>query len=180
MTSGIEEGKKQISCRNCGSLIPAESERCVFCGAYQIAGRVPVLKYFSESKFFRRFLLYPFSALLSPGLPLVLYFSGVRFADKTWLIAFSFFGILFCIFGYISEWIFLHKARGEAKDFRQGFFEWQKKLFDRSPALSYAGMFLFVCVPLVDWPNPIPFSLSSSAIWTAILIFLIKILFPLF
>ncbi|EQA34708.1 hypothetical protein LEP1GSC047_1362 [Leptospira inadai serovar Lyme str. 10] len=180
MSQETEEVKKQVSCRNCGSLIPADSDKCVFCAAYQVAGRVPIIKFFSESRFFRRVILYPFSLLFAIGIPIFYFSRSMNFPDKTWVLVFSFFWALFCLFGYISEWIFMHKARGEAKDFRQGFFEWQKKLFDRSPSLSYGGMFLFVCVPLIDWVNPIPFSLTSSAIWTVLLIFLIKILFPLF
>ncbi|PJZ71104.1 hypothetical protein CH373_00870 [Leptospira perolatii] len=180
MQDGSEEHKRHKSCRNCASIIPAESEKCVFCGSYQVPGRVPVYQYAAESRFLRKFFLFPLAVVFAITIFLLEAIYDFTELGLSWITIFSFFFLLFAVFGYISEWIFLLKAKGESKDFRQGFFEWQKKLYQKSAVVSYAGMFLFVCVPLIDWSNPIPFSAAASIIWTFLLLFLIKILFPLF
>ncbi len=180
MSETIEEQKKQTNCRNCGSSILSDSERCLFCGSYQLPGRLPFFKYLSESRLFRRIVLFPIAGLLGFILPILNFFYPVPYVDWTWIGILSGFLLFFSTFGYISEWIFLNKVKGDAKDFRQGFFEWQKTLYLRNRFLSYMGMFLFVCVPLLDWANPILFALSSSAIWSFIILFLSKVLIPLF
>ncbi|TGK03185.1 hypothetical protein EHQ53_07000 [Leptospira langatensis] len=180
MSDTTEEQKKQILCRNCGSSILSDSEKCLFCGSYQLPGRLPFWKYLSESRIFRMGFLFPFPTFIAISAPIILLFYPLPFLDWSWIFILSFFLISFTIFGFIAERIFLNKVKGDAKDFREGFFEWQKSLYLKSPYLSYLGMFLFVCVPLLDWEGPIAFSASSSFIWTALLVFLIKVLIPLF
>lgn len=179
MSETTEAQKRQIRCRNCGSSILADSEKCLFCGSHQLPGRIPFFQYLSESRIFRKGILFPISILIS----LSILISNVVFAEYgvpwSWVLILSGFFLLFSVFGFISERIFLHKTKGEAKDFRQGFFEWQKTLYTRNPLLSYMGMFLFVCIPLLDWSNPLLFAFSSSAIWSLIVVFLTKVLVPL-
>lgn len=180
MSETMEEIKRQVRCRNCGSSILADSEKCLFCGSHQMPGRVPFFQYLSESRIFRRVFLFPFSILISLSFPILKIVYPEILPEWSWIPFISGFFLLFAVFGFISEWIFLHKAKGEAKDFRQGFFEWQKTLYVQNRAYSYLGMFLFVCVPLLDWANSLAFAASASAIWSLILLFLSKVLIPLF
>ncbi|TGL62889.1 hypothetical protein [Leptospira sarikeiensis] len=180
MSEAAEVPKKNFYCRNCGSSILSDSEKCLFCGSHQLPGRIPFFKFLSESRLFRTVFFFPFMALLSFSIPVLFVFYPISFLDWAWIFIISFFFLFFSIFGLVSEWIFLNKVKGDAKDFREGFFEWQKTLYLRKPYLSYLGMFLFVCVPLLNWENHFTFAISSSAIWTLLLAFLIKVLIPLF
>ncbi|TGM15904.1 hypothetical protein EHQ81_05790 [Leptospira selangorensis] len=180
MSEAAEVSKKNFYCRNCGSSILSDSEKCLFCGSYQLPGRIPFFKFLSESRLFRTAFFFPFSALIAFAFPIVHALNPIPFLDWSWILLISFFFFTFSIFGFVSEWIFLNKFKGDAKDFREGFFEWQKTLYLRNPYLSYFGMFLFVCVPLLNWENHFSFAASSSAIWTLLLVFLSKILIPLF
>ncbi|MBM9499296.1 zinc ribbon domain-containing protein [Leptospira sp. 201903071] len=166
-------------CRNCGTHILADSLQCVFCGSFQSREGIPLLRFLSESKFFRIKILYP-------GIPSFGFFLLIssfvfwrNFIPLSLPILFFFWSLVFSVSGWIGELILDLKFRGDVKDFREGFIEWQKHLYDRSPYLSYLGMILFVATPLIQWQNSLWFSLASASIWTALVSFIFLVIVPL-
>ncbi|TGL73274.1 zinc ribbon domain-containing protein [Leptospira yasudae] len=166
-------------CRNCGTHILAESVQCVFCGSFQTSGSVPWYRYVSESKFFRTKLLYPIFPVLGLLLPVLHFFFWLGKIPFSVSILFFLWTLIFSISGWIGELILDLKFRGDVKDFKEGFIEWQKHLYDRSPYLSYFGMILFVATPLIQWQNSLWFSMASASIWTLLISFISLIIVPL-
>ncbi|EMO52820.1 hypothetical protein LEP1GSC172_3015 [Leptospira noguchii] len=124
-------------------------------------------------------ILYPILPILS--LLLLVVHVLTRFEKIPILLSILFFvwTFIFSISGLIGELILDLKFRGDVKDFKEGFIEWQKRLYDRSPYFSYFGMILFVAVPLIRWQNSLWFSLSSAWIWTLLISFIFLVLLPL-
>ncbi|EMO26241.1 hypothetical protein LEP1GSC170_5375 [Leptospira interrogans serovar Bataviae str. HAI135] len=124
-------------------------------------------------------ILYPILPILS--LLLLVVHVLTRFEKISILLSILFFvwTFIFSISGLIGELILDLKFRGDVKDFKEGFIEWQKRLYDRSPYFSYFGMILFVAVPLIRWQNSLWFSLSSAWIWTLLISFIFLVLLPL-
>ncbi|MDV6234124.1 zinc ribbon domain-containing protein [Leptospira ellisii] len=166
-------------CRNCGTHILQDSVQCVFCGSFQSGKAVPFFRYLSESKFLRLKVLYP-GIPISGAVFFVLYFLfGREFLSFKIPLLFSIWSLFFSISGWIGEVILDLKFRGDVKDFREGFIEWQKHLYDRSPYLSYLGMILFVATPLIQWQNSLSFSFVSATIWTCLISFIVFVIVPL-
>ncbi|WP_036033221.1 hypothetical protein [Leptospira noguchii] len=172
------ENEKRF-CRNCGTHILAESIQCLFCGSFQSSNSISFFRYAAESKFLRTKILYPILPILS--LLLLVVHVLTRFEKISILLSILFFvwTFIFSISGLIGELILDLKFRGDVKDFKEGFIEWQKRLYDRSPYFSYFGMILFVAVPLIRWQNSLWFSLSSAWIWTLLISFIFLVLLPL-
>ncbi|PJZ61144.1 zinc ribbon domain-containing protein [Leptospira adleri] len=166
-------------CRNCGTHILADSIQCVFCGSFQSREAVPFFRFLSESKFFRIKILYPGIPILGFVLLLLSVVLWRKILPLSLPILFFFWSLIFSVSGWIGELILDLKFRGDVKDFREGFIEWQKHLYDRSPYLSYLGMILFVATPLIQWQNSLWFSLASASIWTALISFVFLVIVPL-
>ncbi|XDD50348.1 zinc ribbon domain-containing protein [Leptospira sp. WS92.C1] len=166
-------------CRNCGTHILQESTQCVFCGSFQFSNGIPFFRYLSESKFFRIKILYPGVPFLGTLIAVLHFVFWKDIVPFTFSILFLVWSFLFSISGWIGELILDLKFRGDVKDFKEGFIEWQKHLYDRSPYLSYLGMILFVATPLIQWQNSLWFSLASATIWTTLISFLALVIVPL-
>ncbi|TGM08935.1 zinc ribbon domain-containing protein [Leptospira barantonii] len=166
-------------CRNCGTHILAESVQCVFCGSFQSRGSIPFFRFLSESKFLRTKVLYP--ALPVFGLLFLVAYVSLWLGKFPVSVPILFFlwTLIFSISGWIGELILDLKFHGDVKDFKEGFIEWQKHLYNRSPYLSYLGMILFVATPLIQWQNSLWFSLSSASIWTLLISFISLVIVPL-
>ncbi|WP_061247860.1 hypothetical protein [Leptospira alstonii] len=172
------ENEKRF-CRNCGTHILAESIQCVFCGSFQSRNSIPFFRYAAESKFLRTKILYSFLPVLGMfflAAHIFLRFGAIPLSAS---ILFFVWTLIFSVAGWIGELILDLKFRGDVKDFKEGFIEWQKHLYDRSPYLSYLGMILFVATPLIQWQNSLWFSLSSAGIWTLLVSFVFLIIVPL-
>ncbi|WP_061222878.1 hypothetical protein [Leptospira weilii] len=173
------ENEKRRFCRNCGTHILVESIQCVFCGSFQSRDSISFFRFAVESKFFRTKVLYPTLPVL--GFILFVVHIFLKFETISLYVSILFFlwALIFSISGWIGELILDLKFRGDVKDFKEGFIEWQKHLYDRSPALSYLGMILFVATPLIQWQNSLWFSLSSAGIWTLLISFIFLVIVPL-
>lgn len=172
------ENEKRF-CRNCGTHILAESIQCLFCGSFQSLNSISFFRYIAESKFLRTKIFYPILPVL--GLFFIVIHVLTRFEKIPLLTSILFFvwAFVFSVSGWIGELILDLKFRGDVKDFKEGFIEWQKRLYDRSPYFSYFGMILFVAVPLIQWQNSLWFSLSSAGIWTLLISFIFLVILPL-
>ncbi|MGJ4785188.1 hypothetical protein [Leptospira interrogans] len=172
------ENEKRF-CRNCGTHILAESIQCLFCGSFQSLNSISFFRYIAESKFLRTKIFYPILPVL--GLFLIVIHVLTRFEKVPLLVSILFFvwAFVFSVSGWIGELILDLKFRGDVKDFKEGFIEWQKRLYDRSRYFSYFGMILFVAVPLIQWQNSLWFSLSSAGIWTLLISFIFLVILPL-
>ncbi|ASV10117.1 hypothetical protein B2G50_07765 [Leptospira interrogans serovar Canicola] len=117
-------------------------------------------------------IFYPILPVL--GLFLIVIHVLTRFENVPLLASILFFvwAFVFSVSGWIGELILDLKFRGDVKDFKEGFIEWQNRLYDRSPYFTYFGMILFVAVPLIQWQNSLWFSLSSAGIWTLLISFI--------
>ncbi|EKR64124.1 MULTISPECIES: hypothetical protein [Leptospira] len=173
------ENEKRRFCRNCGTHILIESIQCVFCGSFQSRNSISFFRFAVESKFFRTKVLYPTLPVLGFILFVVQIFLKFETIPLYVSILFFLWALVFSISGWIGELILDLKFRGDVKDFKEGFIEWQKHLYDRSPALSYLGMILFVATPLIQWQNSLWFSLSSAGIWTLLISFIFLVIIPL-
>ncbi|EKN86701.1 hypothetical protein LEP1GSC034_2983 [Leptospira interrogans str. 2003000735] len=124
-------------------------------------------------------IFYPILPVL--GLFLIVIHVLTRFEKVPLLVSILFFvwAFVFSVSGWIGELILDLKFRGDVKDFKEGFIEWQKRLYDRSRYFSYFGMILFVAVPLIQWQNSLWFSLSSAGIWTLLISFIFLVILPL-
>ncbi|EMY77415.1 hypothetical protein LEP1GSC060_2874 [Leptospira weilii serovar Ranarum str. ICFT] len=172
------ENEKRF-CRNCGTHILAESIQCVFCGSFQSRNSIPFFRYAAESKFLRTKILYPLLPVLGMFFLTIHIFLRFGTIPLSASILFFVWTLIFSVAGWIGELILDLKFRGDVKDFKEGFIEWQKHLYDRSPYLSYLGMILFVATPLVQWRNSLWFSLSSAGIWILLISFIFLIIVPL-
>ncbi|MBE8397452.1 zinc ribbon domain-containing protein [Leptospira borgpetersenii serovar Hardjo-bovis] len=173
------ENEKKRFCRNCGTHILVESIQCVFCGSFQVRNSISFFRFATESKFYRTKILYPVLPFLGLFFFVVHIFLKFEAIPLYVSILFFLWALIFSISGWIGELILDLKFRGDVKDFKEGFIEWQKHLYDRSPTLSYLGMILFVATPLIQWQNSLWFSLSSSGIWTLLISFIILVIIPL-